>query len=79
MDFSVDISTSKIYLLRFTYVANRIGIDKENKMKNKVPIINEAKTTGLTVNDRRIKILELLLNNKPDGHVMIREQKFEKI
>lgn len=66
VNFSVDISTRKIDLLRFTYVANRIDIDKEKKMKNKVPIINEAKTTGLTVNDRRIKILELSLNNKPD-------------
>lgn len=48
-------------------------------MKNKVFPINEAKTTGLTANDHRVKIKELLLNNKPDGYAMVQKQTFEKI
>lgn len=39
-----DFDTSKIVL-------NIIGIDKENIMKNLMPLINEAKTIGLTIND----------------------------
>jgi len=61
--YGLEVGTSMLDVLGFADDLNLIGNSKETVMNNAATLIDKAKTVGLTVNQDKTKVMELLGND----------------